>query len=119
MTYVPKKKPQRQQHELSEVRQHHRDHAAHQRVEDDDEQHADHDVVDVFLVEAGEADDKLAAEDGKESHVEGASEGEDDAAEQAHAARVLEFVEFGHGHHLQMTQAADDEASAADDHGGN
>ena len=114
-----KEKSQRQQHELREVRQYHRDHAAHQRVEDDDEQHADHDVVDVFLVEAGEANDELAAEDGKQPHVEGAGEGEDDAAEQAHAARVFEFVELGHGHHLQIAQAADDKAGAADDQGGN
>ena len=29
-----------------------------------------------------------------------------------------EFVELGHGHYLQMAQAADDEASATDDQGG-
>ena len=55
---------------------------------------------------------------GKESHVEGAGQGEDDAAEQAHAAGVFELVELGYGHHLQIAQPANDKAGAADDQGG-
>ena len=99
---MPKRNPPRQEDELGKVRQDHRYHAPHEGVEHDDDEHGDHDDVHILLVQAGEPDDELAAQDREESHVQGAGEGEDTPTQQAHTARVFDLVELGHGHDLQV-----------------
>ena len=104
--------------ELDVVGDHHRNHPAHDRVGDHQGEHDGHDDGDgIGIGQARQARYEQGARLQEQAHVQDAGQGEQQAAEDAHAAAEPLFIELGDRHHAQPAQGDDDEARHADDEG--